>query len=89
MAELPLPGVDSASCYAELAGKVGDRGTGAVEFGEEEDAQPIVETLNARGTPLLPSDLVKNHVLAAEVLSTTPSSPPGRQMRARADLSKL
>jgi len=29
-------------------------------MGHEDDAQVIFETLNARGTPLLPSDLVKN-----------------------------
>jgi hypothetical protein len=30
--------------------------------GQEDDAQVIFETLNARGTPLLASDLVKNHL---------------------------
>lgn len=33
-----------------------------IDVGKEEDAQVIFETLNARGTPLLPSDLVKNHL---------------------------
>lgn len=33
-----------------------------IDLGEEDDAQLIFETLNARGTPLLPSDLVKNHL---------------------------
>lgn len=32
----------------------------AIDLTEEDDAQVIFETLNARGTPLLPSDLVKN-----------------------------
>lgn len=32
----------------------------AIDLHEEDDAQVIFETLNARGTPLLPSDLVKN-----------------------------
>jgi len=31
-----------------------------IDLHEEDDAQVIFETLNARGTPLLPSDLVKN-----------------------------
>lgn len=33
-----------------------------IDVGKEDDAQVIFETLNARGTPLLPSDLVKNHL---------------------------
>ena len=31
-----------------------------IEMSKDDDAQTIFETLNARGTPLLPSDLVKN-----------------------------
>lgn len=31
-----------------------------IDMDDEDDAQVIFETLNARGTPLLPSDLVKN-----------------------------
>lgn len=31
-----------------------------IEMGSDDNAQVIFETLNARGTPLLPSDLVKN-----------------------------
>lgn len=31
-----------------------------IDLGKEDDAQLIFETLNARGTPLLPADLVKN-----------------------------
>jgi hypothetical protein len=31
-----------------------------IDLGSDDDAQLIFETLNARGTPLLPSDLVKN-----------------------------
>ena len=33
-----------------------------IDLGEEDEAQVIFETLNARGTPLLPIDLVKNHL---------------------------
>ncbi len=33
-----------------------------IDIGDEDDAQMIFETLNARGTPLLPSDLVKNYL---------------------------
>lgn len=33
-----------------------------IDVDNEDDAQVIFETLNARGTPLLPSDLVKNHL---------------------------
>jgi hypothetical protein len=33
-----------------------------IDVNNEDDAQVIFETLNARGTPLLPSDLVKNHL---------------------------
>lgn len=33
-----------------------------IDLEREDDAQLIFETLNARGTPLLPSDLVKNHL---------------------------
>jgi hypothetical protein len=33
-----------------------------IDLGPEDDAQVIFETLNARGTPLLPADLVKNYL---------------------------
>lgn len=33
-----------------------------IDLGKEDDAQLIFETLNARGTPLLPADLVKNYL---------------------------
>jgi hypothetical protein len=33
-----------------------------IDVNNQDDAQLIFETLNARGTPLLPSDLVKNHL---------------------------
>jgi hypothetical protein len=33
-----------------------------IDLKEEDDAQLIFETLNARGTPLLPADLIKNHI---------------------------
>ena len=34
-----------------------------IDLSESDNAQAIFETLNARGTPLLASDLVKNHLL--------------------------
>ena len=34
-----------------------------IDMDEQDDAQAIFETLNARGTPLLPSDLIKNFLL--------------------------
>ena len=34
-----------------------------IDLSESDNAQAIFETLNARGTPLLASDLVKNHIL--------------------------
>jgi len=34
-----------------------------IDLGESDDAFVIFETLNARGTPLLPSDLVKNYIM--------------------------
>ena len=34
-----------------------------IDLDEKDDAQMIFETLNARGTPLLASDLVKNYLL--------------------------
>jgi len=34
-----------------------------IDLGQGDNAQAIFETLNARGTPLLPSDLIKNHLL--------------------------
>jgi hypothetical protein len=33
-----------------------------IDLDKDDDPQLIFETLNARGTPLLPSDLVKNHL---------------------------
>jgi hypothetical protein len=35
----------------------------AIDLGTDDDAQMIFETLNARGTPLLPVDLIKNDLL--------------------------
>jgi uncharacterized protein with ParB-like and HNH nuclease domain len=37
----------------------------AIELDEEEDPQVIFETLNARGVPLLPSDLIRNFLFLA------------------------
>jgi len=39
-----------------------------IDLGHEDDAQLIFETLNARGTPLLPSELVKNFLLRRATL---------------------
>ena len=39
-----------------------------IDLESEDDAQLIFETLNARGTPLLPSDLVKNFLLRKAAL---------------------
>lgn len=36
-----------------------------IDLGDDDEAQVIFETLNARGTPLLPADLVKNHLFHA------------------------
>lgn len=33
-----------------------------IDLGDDDEAQVIFETLNARGTPLLPADLVKNYL---------------------------
>jgi hypothetical protein len=34
-----------------------------IDLGQTDDAHVIFETLNARGTPLLPSDMIKNQIL--------------------------
>ena len=36
-----------------------------IDLGEKDEPQLIFETLNARGTPLLPADLIKNHLFHA------------------------
>ena len=36
-----------------------------IDLGDDDEAQVIFETLNARGTPLLPADLVKNFLFQA------------------------
>jgi len=36
-----------------------------IDLGDDDEAQVIFETLNARGTPLLPADLVKNYLFHA------------------------
>lgn len=46
-----------------------------IDLGEDDDAQLIFETLNARGTPLLPSDLVKNHLFHMAQLEDVPLQP--------------
>ncbi len=45
-----------------------------IDLGLEDDANIIFETLNARGTPLEQSDLIKNYVL-----SQLPQDAPGRE----------
>lgn len=42
-----------------------------IDMDRNDDAQVIFETLNARGTPLLPSDLVKNFLFRQAVASQT------------------
>ena len=34
-----------------------------IDLGQSDDPHVIFETLNARGTPLLPSDMIKNQIL--------------------------
>ncbi|MDE0495937.1 MAG: DUF262 domain-containing protein [Acidimicrobiaceae bacterium] len=43
--------------------------TAIIELSERDDPYVIFETLNARGTPLTPSDLVKNYILQAAAQS--------------------
>ncbi|MBN1810320.1 MAG: DUF262 domain-containing protein [Anaerolineae bacterium] len=50
-----------------------------IDLENEDDAQLIFETLNARGTPLLPSDLVKNYLLRQAGLEGEPLEPLYRQ----------
>jgi hypothetical protein len=46
-----------------------------IDLDKEDDAQLIFETLNARGTPLLPSDLVKNFLFHRAQLVGEPVEP--------------
>lgn len=46
-----------------------------IDLEKEDDAQLIFETLNARGTPLLPSDLVKNFLLRRTALEGAEIEP--------------
>jgi hypothetical protein len=46
-----------------------------IDLGEKDDAQVIFETLNARGTPLLPADLVKNFLFHEAELGGTDLVP--------------
>lgn len=46
-----------------------------IDLEKDDDAQLIFETLNARGTPLLPSDLVKNYLFHRAHLSGEPLAP--------------
>ncbi len=43
-----------------------------IDLGPDDDAQLIFETLNARGTPLLPVDLVKNYLFHKAQLQNLP-----------------
>jgi len=47
----------------------------SIDLEDEDDAQLIFETLNARGTPLLPSDLVKNWLFHRAELAKLPLEP--------------
>lgn len=44
----------------------------AIDLDEQDDAQVIFETLNARGTQLLPADLVKNYLFRLAELEQAP-----------------
>ena len=46
-----------------------------IDLGGDDDPQMIFETLNARGTPLLPSDLVKNYLFHRAKLENVPLDP--------------
>lgn len=46
-----------------------------IDLGADDDAQLIFETLNARGTPLLPVDLVKNFLFHRAELQKLPLEP--------------
>lgn len=46
-----------------------------IDLGADDDAQLIFETLNARGTPLLPVDLVKNFLFHKAQLKNMPLEP--------------
>jgi len=46
-----------------------------IDLSTDDDAQLIFETLNARGTPLLPSDLVKNFLFHRVELAHEPLEP--------------
>jgi len=50
-----------------------------IDLDHEDDAQLIFETLNARGTPLLPSELVKNFLLRRATLEGEQIEPLYRQ----------
>jgi hypothetical protein len=39
-----------------------------IDLGDDDEAQVIFETLNARGTPLLPADLVKNYLFQSAAM---------------------
>jgi hypothetical protein len=43
-----------------------------IDLGDDDEAQVIFETLNARGTPLLPADLIKNHLFHAAEAERAP-----------------
>ena len=51
-----------------------------IDLGEKDDPHVIFETLNARGTPLLPSDMIKNKILyTAGIPNTGHSNQQARQ----------
>ncbi|MBK7189536.1 MAG: DUF262 domain-containing protein [bacterium] len=51
-----------------------------IDLGADDDAQLIFETLNARGTPLLPVDLVKNYLFHKARSREAGSGGPVRQI---------
>jgi len=57
---------DRAKCAEDLTHAIREKlRLVVIDLGQEDDPQAIFETLNARGTALLPTDLVKNHLFRA------------------------
>lgn len=52
-----------------------------IDLGDSDDSHVIFETLNARGTPLLQSDMIKNMVFHDAGLSIGPNLNPNGGMR--------
>ena len=60
LAEASAPQGRAEALYVALAGQLQ---VVVINLGQEDDPHVIFETLNARGTPLLDSDLVKNYLM--------------------------